>query len=323
MRQYQSSQMDIFIILMITLCTITVNLPFFNLGIPILKDLFSVLLLFIPGYALLISIFPVNNINLIKRVLYSFLISICLLFLIVIVENILFRPLIVTGPNLIILLTILTMVILIFAYMQRKRNLNYANNWIGCQKCGGHYKLQNGESLDDFKECQCGGKLKYADDISESINLELQEKELEKKYTGKSLNLPWDLILIFFVTILSVIILFYHDLIETLIITLLALPFLLFLPGYLLMYILFPKKNDVGDIERGFFSFGLSTIITPIIGLLLNATPIGIDLISMYLSLAIFTALMTIIAFIRRWKVAEEDRYNFSFRFLFNKLLKR
>ena len=30
-----------------------------------------------------------------------------------------------------------------------------------CEKCNGIYKLKDGESLDDFKSCKCGGKLKY------------------------------------------------------------------------------------------------------------------------------------------------------------------
>lgn len=30
-----------------------------------------------------------------------------------------------------------------------------------CEKCGGYYELQSGESPEDFQECECGGKLKY------------------------------------------------------------------------------------------------------------------------------------------------------------------
>ena len=66
--------------------------------------------------------------------------------------------------------------------------------------------------------------------------------------------------------------------------------------------------------ERLLLSFGLSLIIAPIIGLLLNYTPFGISLKYMFFALSIFTALMSIIAFIRRWRVFEEDRYIFSFR---------
>ena len=34
--------------------------------------------------------------------------------------------------------------------------------YLVCEKCGGYYKLQPGESPEDFdNECECGGKLKY------------------------------------------------------------------------------------------------------------------------------------------------------------------
>lgn len=32
---------------------------------------------------------------------------------------------------------------------------------IGCDRCGGHYELEEGESLEDFESCQCGGNLSY------------------------------------------------------------------------------------------------------------------------------------------------------------------
>ena len=41
---------------------------------------------------------------------------------------------------------------------QETENLGY----LVCDKCGGYYELQSGESPDDFAdECECGGKLKH------------------------------------------------------------------------------------------------------------------------------------------------------------------
>jgi hypothetical protein len=37
--------------------------------------------------------------------------------------------------------------------------------YLVCENCGGYYKLQKGESPEDFDKCQCGGKLKYVDDL--------------------------------------------------------------------------------------------------------------------------------------------------------------
>lgn len=33
-------------------------------------------------------------------------------------------------------------------------------HYLICEKCDGYYKLREGESIDDFYSCECGGKLK-------------------------------------------------------------------------------------------------------------------------------------------------------------------
>ena len=57
-----------------------------------------------------------------------------------------------------------------------------------------------------------------------------------------------------------------------------GLALILFFPGYTLISALFPKKASLGGIERLALSSGLSIIIVPIIGLILNYTPWGIRL---------------------------------------------
>ena len=56
----------------------------------------------------------------------------------------------------------------------------------------------------------------------------------------------------------------------------LALPLMLFIPGYCVIAALFPKDGDINLIERFVLSFGLSIAIVPLIGLGLNFTPWGI-----------------------------------------------
>ena len=34
-----------------------------------------------------------------------------------------------------------------------------------CDKCRGYYKLEEGESLDDFESCECGGNLKFTEEL--------------------------------------------------------------------------------------------------------------------------------------------------------------
>lgn len=37
--------------------------------------------------------------------------------------------------------------------------------YVICEKCGGYYELEEWESLDNFKGCQCGGKLSYTEHV--------------------------------------------------------------------------------------------------------------------------------------------------------------
>ena len=34
-----------------------------------------------------------------------------------------------------------------------------------CEKCNGYYELQEGESLEDFESCECGGTLKFTKNL--------------------------------------------------------------------------------------------------------------------------------------------------------------
>lgn len=39
------------------------------------------------------------------------------------------------------------------------------NGYLVCKECNGHYKLESGESPDDFDRCHCGGELEYVENI--------------------------------------------------------------------------------------------------------------------------------------------------------------
>lgn len=46
-----------------------------------------------------------------------------------------------------------------------------------CKKCGGYYELQQGESPDDFGECNCGGKLRYVESLNDTFE-ELKHQKI-------------------------------------------------------------------------------------------------------------------------------------------------
>ncbi len=50
-----------------------------------------------------------------------------------------------------------------------------------CEECKGHYTLKEGESPDDFKSCQCGGKLKYVESLDEKIPISSSRTKPQKK----------------------------------------------------------------------------------------------------------------------------------------------
>lgn len=87
----------------------------------------------------------------------------------------------------------------------------------------------------------------------------------------------------------------------------LGLPFVLFFPGYTLIATLFPKKNDLDGIERVALSFALNIAVVPLIGLFLNYTPWGIRLEPILISLIVFTASLSVIAYYRRRKIPAEE----------------
>jgi len=99
----------------------------------------------------------------------------------------------------------------------------------------------------------------------------------------------------------------------------LGLLFVLFLPGYIFIAALFPKKGDLDSIERVALSFGLSIAIVPLIGLILNYTPWGIRLYPILFSISGFILICSIITWYRRNKISEEGRFLISFEFDFPK----
>ena len=102
--------------------------------------------------------------------------------------------------------------------------------------------------------------------------------------------------------------------------TILGIPMVLFVPGYALIAALFPRKNDLDGIERLALSFGLSIAVVPLIGLGLNFTPFGIRLVPIIVSLSVFTLAMLLIAYLRRSKLSEEERFEVPFSNIYSSL---
>ncbi|NPA62801.1 MAG: DUF1616 domain-containing protein [Methanococci archaeon] len=111
----------------------------------------------------------------------------------------------------------------------------------------------------------------------------------------------WDLILIIFLSLLLLMIIYVSP--ENPLREVIGLGFILFFPGYAFINFLFPKKKELDTLERLALSFGLSMALTPLIGLILNFTPYGINLTSILISLCAFNILFSIFAIYRRERV--------------------
>lgn len=94
----------------------------------------------------------------------------------------------------------------------------------------------------------------------------------------------------------------------------LALPFLLFFPGYALMAALFPRRERMDAIDRIALSFGISIAIVSLMGLILNYSPWGIGLEPVLYSVSSFILTTSIIAWLRRRRLPEQEQFGIKFR---------
>ena len=102
----------------------------------------------------------------------------------------------------------------------------------------------------------------------------------------------------------------------------LGLVFVLFSPGYTLIAALFPRKSDIGGVERVASSFGLSIAVVPLIGLALNYTPWGIRVYPVLISLLVFIVLMAMVAWYRRRRFPPEEQFRLRLRPRFDSLMR-
>jgi len=136
----------------------------------------------------------------------------------------------------------------------------------------------------------------------------------------RKLNIPPDLALVIFLTLLGIPFVLIPPLNESPVRIILGLPLVLFLPGYTLIAALFIRKDDLDGIERVALSFGLSIAITPLLGLGLNYTPFGIRLTPILIFLSVFTISLAIGAYVRRGRIPEADRFWVDFGVLFKSI---
>jgi uncharacterized membrane protein len=83
-----------------------------------------------------------------------------------------------------------------------------------------------------------------------------------------------------------------------------GLALVLLAPGYAFMEVLFPHRADLDEVARIAISFGLSAVTLPVLALVLNALPWGLQPWPMTLALSVWIALLCAVAVGRRWALA-------------------
>jgi len=76
--------------------------------------------------------------------------------------------------------------------------------------------------------------------------------------------------------------------------------FVMVLPGYCLVTILFTKENRLDWVEKAVLSVALSFGVTGIMGLFLGLSPIGLTFTPITVSLSTLTLVLAVIAFVRK-----------------------
>jgi uncharacterized membrane protein len=129
-------------------------------------------------------------------------------------------------------------------------------------------------------------------------------------------KLPPDLLIMLTWTILTLVVVL-AALSDTFVRTVVGIPMILFIPGYMLIAALFPKKHDLELLERIALSFGASMAAAPLIGLplkfALGTTSLSILYTFYIYILCIFTLAFLFIAAYRRKHLHEEERFSVPF----------
>jgi len=325
----KSSYRDLIAVLVFTVLSVV------WLSIPILDKYplnivpYILLLLILSGYSLLAALKPlVHQIGVIKRIIYSVILSFILTVIVSLLSN--FNPI---SIHMFEVIPILTLILILIAFIRRrnasrrvfldktKNKVEISEKLIPAERLDSKFTDQDRQLLGKLDLQVSESKIR-----SEEIKSDGKDESMidnEKKMNdenSKKIFYSWDLVLILLFTTLTVVFILTPGFIGTFPHIIPGLFLILFLPGYALTAALFPKMGDLDNFERLALSFGLSIAITPLLSLILNYTSYGNLLDPILLSLSVLTVLLVITAYLRRFLTSPVNRFRVDFTGFFKTL---
>ena len=293
---------------------IILSIPLKNISssfIYILKPFFSYLLLFISGYVFWAALLPRKQLKA-KRLLLALIFGIVLF--IISYPILKFNPL--EGPSL-IFTSIISIFIGIMCIIAILRRINTPK-----------IEKYPGRNYDVLKQDVEYEKIEYKSPVNEKIikddkksdilhneqgssKFPTNESDLSKK--PKRCFKSLDLLLVAISTFISIIYILNPILNNTVIEPVLGIILILFLPGYAIVSVIFPKKDYLYGIERLALSFAFPLIGLVIILFLTNSTTVLISLKSLSITISVFTIIIVLIGYIRRRRAADNERFYVNF----------
>ena len=83
----------------------------------------------------------------------------------------------------------------------------------------------------------------------------------------------------------------------------------LFLPGYLLVSVIYPKNETLDGLTRAVSSFVLSLAVVTLVGFALNYTPFGISLSAVVVSLGTLTMVLALVSIVTKFLHYRSQRF--------------
>lgn len=130
--------------------------------------------------------------------------------------------------------------------------------------------------------------------------------------TERKLELAYDLLIVLLFDFLAYLFVLIPPFNQTPLRIVFALPLLLFLPGYVLIAAMFPRKVELSAIERFTLSIGLSIAIFVFDGFAISVMPWRFRPAPIIYSLSLITITLTVVTLLVRAGVPAQERYSFD-----------